>query len=45
MAAEDAVRWKHWVFGLMELWGLKPDDLILAVLMYTSTHDTSPESF
>ncbi len=32
MAAEDAVRWKHWIYGLMTLRGLEPDDLI-AVLV------------
>ena len=29
MAAEDAVRWKHGIYGLMELWGLERDDLSL----------------
>ncbi len=33
MAADDAVRWKHGIYGLMVLWGLEPDDLIPAVLM------------
>ena len=33
MAAEDAVRWKHGIFGLMMLWELEPDDLIPAVLI------------
>ena len=32
MAAEDAVRWKHGIFGLMMLCGLEPDDLIPAAL-------------
>ena len=27
MAADHAVRWKRGVYGLMELWGLEPDDL------------------
>jgi hypothetical protein len=27
MAAEDAVRWKHGIFGLMERWGLEAEDL------------------
>ena len=27
-AANDAVRWKHGIFGLMTLWGLEPDDLV-----------------
>ena len=26
--AEDALRWKHGIFGLMGLWGLEPDDLL-----------------
>ena len=33
MAAGDAVRWKHGIYGLMMLWGLEPDDLIPAALM------------
>ncbi len=28
MAAEDAIRWKHGIYGLMMLWGLEPDDLV-----------------
>ncbi len=28
MAAEDAVRWKHGIYGLMMLWGLEPYDLV-----------------
>ena len=28
MPAEDAVRWKHEIYGLMELWRLEPDDLV-----------------
>ena len=28
MTAEDAVRWKQGIYGLMELWGLEPDDLV-----------------
>ena len=28
MAAEDAVRSKHGIYGLMMLWGLEPDDLV-----------------
>ncbi len=28
MAADDAVRWKHGIYGLMMLWGLEPDDLV-----------------
>jgi hypothetical protein len=28
MAAEEAFRWKHGIFGLMERWGLEPDDLV-----------------
>ena len=28
MAAEDAVRWKHGVYGLMMLWGLEPDVVV-----------------
>ena len=27
MSADDAIRWNHGIFGLMELWGLEPDDL------------------
>jgi hypothetical protein len=26
--AENALRWKHGIFGLMELWGLEPEDVI-----------------
>ena len=33
MAAEDAVRWKHGIYGPMMLWGLEPDDLEAPVLM------------
>ena len=33
MAAEDAIRWNHGIYGLMMLWGLEPDDLVPAVLM------------
>ena len=33
MPAEDAVRWKHGIFGLMELWGLEPDHLIAPLVM------------
>ena len=33
MSADEAVRWKHGIYGLMELWGLEPDDLIPVVLM------------
>ena len=33
MAADDAVRWKHGIFGLMALWGLEPDDLIAPLVM------------
>ena len=25
--AEEALPWKHGIFGLMELWGLEPEDL------------------
>ena len=28
MAADDAVRWKHGIYGLMMMWGLEPDDLV-----------------
>ena len=28
MAAEDATRWKHGIYGLMMLWELEPDDLL-----------------
>ncbi len=27
--AEDALRWKHGIFGLMLLWGLEPEELLL----------------
>jgi hypothetical protein len=27
MAAEEATRWKHGIFGQMERWGLEPSDL------------------
>ena len=33
MAAEDAVSWKHGIFGLMMLWGLEPDDLVAPLAM------------
>ncbi len=33
MAAEDAVRWKHGIYGLMMLWGLEPEDLIAPLVM------------
>ncbi len=33
MGAEDAVRLKRGVFGLMMLWGLEPDDLIASLVM------------
>ncbi len=33
MAAEDAVRWKHGIYGLMMLWELEPDDLIAPLVM------------
>ena len=33
MAADDAVRWKHGIYGLMMLWELEPDDLIAPLLM------------
>ena len=26
--AEEARRWKHGIFGLMDRWGLEPDDLL-----------------
>jgi hypothetical protein len=28
MSPKEAVRWKHGIFGLMERWGLEPDDLV-----------------
>ena len=28
MSADEAARWKHGIFGLMELWGLEPGDLV-----------------
>ena len=31
MAAEDAVRWKHGIYGLMMLWGLEPDELFCKI--------------
>ena len=33
MAAGDAVRWKHGIYGLMMVWGLEPDDLIAPLVM------------
>ena len=30
MPAEDAVRWKHWIYRLMMFWRLEPDDLVQA---------------
>ena len=27
MTTDEAVRWKHGIFGLMELWGLEPEEL------------------
>jgi hypothetical protein len=27
MPRDDALRWKHGIFGLMELWGLEADEL------------------
>jgi len=28
MPPEDALRWKHGILGLMELWGLEPGELV-----------------
>ena len=28
MSPEEAIRWQHGIFGLMERWGLEPDDLV-----------------
>ncbi len=28
MAAEDATRWKHGIYGLMVVWNLEPDHLV-----------------
>ncbi len=28
IAASEAARWKDGIFGLMDLWGLEPDDLV-----------------
>ncbi len=28
MSADEAVRWKHGIYGLMMLWGLEPDDVL-----------------
>jgi hypothetical protein len=28
MQSDEAVRWKHGTFGLMERWGLEPDDFV-----------------
>ena len=28
MSADEAMRWKHAIFRLMERWGLEPDDLL-----------------
>ena len=33
ISAAEAARWKHGIYGLMELWELEPVDLISAVLM------------
>ena len=27
MSAEKALRWKHGIFGLVDLWGLEPEDV------------------
>ena len=29
MAAEDAVRWKHGIFGLMMLWGVEAENVVV----------------
>ncbi len=33
MAAEDAIRWKHGIYGLIMFWGLEPDDPIAPLMM------------
>ncbi len=33
MSADEAVRWKHGMYGLMMLCGLEPDDLIAPLVM------------
>jgi hypothetical protein len=27
MSPEEAVKWKHGIFGLMDMWGLEPEDI------------------
>ena len=28
MSPDEAIRWKHGIFGQMQLWALEPDDLL-----------------
>ena len=30
MSADEAVRWKHGIFGLMDLWGLEAKELVIS---------------
>ena len=31
MSSAEAIRWKHGIFGMMEPWGLEPEDLLRSV--------------